>query len=132
MKLVNLLPAVALSVGLAACSKQENPAPPAQSESAPKAATEAAAPAVAAAQDAATSTAAQAQALIEKAQALLADTKYGDAANVLKELSAMKLTPEQKRIVDDLTAQVQKALAGAAASDASKKASDAVGGLLGK
>ena len=132
MKPIQLVVALALGVGLVACSKQESqtPAPTAQpaAENIQKQA-EAAAPA---AQSAVAETASQAQGLISKVQGYIADSKYSDAANVLKELSSMKLTFEQQKLVNDLTAQVQKAMAGAAASDASKKATDAVGGMLGK
>jgi outer membrane PBP1 activator LpoA protein len=73
----------------------------------------------------------EAQSLIDKAKSLIADNKYSEAMDVLKRLSSMELTAEQKKMVDDLMAQVQKAMAGAAASEASDKAKDAVGGMLG-
>ena len=132
MKVIHLVAAIALAIGLAACSKQETQtpaptAPPAAPQPAemPKAAVPAA-PAVAA------DISAQVQGLITKVKDLIAQKDYAGALSALKELSAMKLTPEQQKLVDDLKAQVQKAMAGAAASDAQKNASDAVGGLLGK
>jgi F0F1-type ATP synthase membrane subunit b/b' len=57
----------------------------------------------------------KAQSLIDKASKLVADTKYADAANVLKQLASLKLTPEQQKTVDDLTGKIKTALAGDAA-----------------
>jgi hypothetical protein len=132
MKPIQLVVALALGVGLVACSKQESQTPASTAQPAAENIQKQAEAAAPAAQSAVAATASQAQGLISKVQGYIADSKYSDAANVLKELSSMKLTPEQQKLVDDLTAQVQKAMAGAAASDASKKATDAVGGMLGK
>jgi len=132
MKLIQSVAALALGVGLVACSQQENEAPTPAAEPAAEQIQKQAESAAPATENAAAATASQAQALIEKVQGYIADSKYSDAANLLKELSSMKLTPEQQKLVNDLTAQVQKAMAGAAASDATQKASDAVGGMLGK
>ena len=132
MKPIQLVVALALGVGLVACSKQESQTPASTAQPAAENIQKQAEAAAPAAQSAVAETASQAQGLISKVQGYIADSKYSDAANVLKELSSMKLTPEQQKLVDDLTAQVQKAMAGAAASDASKKATDAVGGMLGK
>ena len=132
MKPIQLVAALALGVGLVACSKQESQTPASTAQPAAENIQKQAEAAAPAAQSAVAETASQAQGLISKVQGYIADSKYSDAANVLKELSSMKLTPEQQKLVDDLTAQVQKAMAGAAASDASKKATDAVGGMLGK
>ncbi len=57
----------------------------------------------------------KAQSLIDKASKLVADTKYADAANVLKQLASLKLTPEQQKTVDDLTGKIKTALTGDAA-----------------
>jgi cytochrome bd-type quinol oxidase subunit 1 len=96
----------------------------------PKAA-EAPAPAVAVTPEvtpAATANIDQAQSQIDKVKSLLADKKYTEALTALKELSAMKLTPDQQTMVDGLKAQVEKAMQADATSDATKS----VGGMLGK
>ena len=121
---------VATTVAIASgCSKQEQtPAstPPAAS-SAPAAAAAPETPATpappnpTASEPAAT---AQAQGLIDKAKSLVDSSQYADASKLLKELSNMKLTPEQQKMVDDLKAVVQKQLAGQGTS--------ALGGLINK
>jgi thioredoxin-like negative regulator of GroEL len=67
-------------------------------------------------------------AVIEKAKTLIAETKYEDASKLLQQLAAQQLTPEQQKLVDDLKAQIQKALSSKATSDAA----GAVGNLLKK
>jgi hypothetical protein len=140
MKIISAIAAIVVCAAVVMVSgcKKEEPAPGAQ---APKpgdgAASEAAKPAdaaKAAAQqvtDQATSQAKaaqdQAQGLIDQAKALVTDKKYQDAANILGQLANLKLTPEQQKLVDDLKAQVQTALAKGAASEASS----ALGGALG-
>ena len=57
----------------------------------------------------------KAQSLIDLASKLVADTKYADAANVLKQLASYKLTTEQQKTVDDLTGKIKTALVGDAA-----------------
>lgn len=136
-------------VSMIGCGKQESQTPPAVSESRPsveKAVSDAqkqaesqkataqstAAEAEKAVGDAAATASSQAQGMIDKVKTLIAEKKYNDAMTTIKELSALKLTPEQQKLVDDLKAQVQKALTSSAAEDATKKASEAAGGLLGK
>jgi hypothetical protein len=138
MRIVRLLSAITLCASLLiACSKQETSTPQAPETTKPAAegaATEmqkSAETAAPAAQEAATAATSEAQSMIDKAKALVADSKYSEAMDLLKKLSSMQLTPEQKQLVDDLTAQVQKAMAGAAASSATQKAQDAAGGMLG-
>jgi hypothetical protein len=53
----------------------------------------------------------QAQNLIDQATKLVANTKYADAADKLKELGNFKLTPDQQKAVDNLGEQIQRGLA---------------------
>ena len=76
---------------------------------------------------AATSTS-QAQGLIEKAQGLVTNEKYKDALTVVQQLASVKLTPEQRTLVDGLKAQIQTALAKDAASDATSALGNVLGG----
>ncbi|MFN0067911.1 MAG: hypothetical protein ACKVYV_09775 [Limisphaerales bacterium] len=65
----------------------------------------------------------QYQSAIESVKKLIAEGKGTEAMSKLKDLTSnLKLTPEQKKMVDDLMAQAQKALAGGA--DAAKKTVD--------
>jgi outer membrane PBP1 activator LpoA protein len=124
MKVARAVVPVLLSAAIAAvvgCSKQE-PTP-----SAPVATKQAVAPAAPAASTAAAKS--DAASLIDKARSLITDKKYSEASDLLKRLSSMKLTPEQKKLVDDLMAQAQKAIAGV--SGATRSATDAAGGMLG-
>jgi len=92
-----------------------------------KAVQSAATQAVAQATSAASAASAQAQGLIDKATALVTDQKYPEAMSVVQQLSSLKLTPEQQKLVDDLKAKIQAALAKATAPDAAS----AVGNVLG-
>lgn len=129
---------------LAGCSKEEAPPPPAAPE-APKATQSLpsdAAKAVDAVKDTAKQAAdqattqakaaqdqaqQQAQGLIDRAKSLVADQKYQDALSSLGQLSSLKLTADQQKMVDDLKAKIQAALAKATATDPAA----ALGGALG-
>lgn len=71
---------------------------------------------------------AKANALIEQAKTLLGQSKYTEALNSLQQLSGIKLTAEQEKLVASLKEQVQKAMAAKATTDAA----GAAGGLLPK
>lgn len=68
-----------------------------------------------------------AQTLIDKARTLVTEKKYQDALTVMGQLSDLKLTDDQKKLVESLKTQIQKAMAGQAATDGAS----AVGNLLG-
>lgn len=70
----------------------------------------------------------QAQALIDRVKALVAEKKYTEALSSLKEVSNLQLTPTQQTLVDQLKAQIQKAMATQATPDAAKS----VGGMLNR
>ena len=97
----------------------------AAAEAAQAAATQAVAAATAAAAPAAMS--AQVQGLIDQAKGLVTNQKYQEALTVVQELSNLKLTPEQQKLVDGLKAQIQTALTKAATTDPAS----AVGNVLG-
>lgn len=69
----------------------------------------------------------QAQGLINRAKSLVAENKYQEALNSLSQLTNLKLTAEQQKLVDGLKAQIQSALAKATATDPAA----ALGGALG-
>ena len=130
----------AVAAAVTGCKKEEAPAPP----EAPKAktseglaseASKAVDTAKATAKEATDQAAAQAkaaeqqtQALIDRAKALVADQKYQDALGSLNQLASTKLTAEQQKVVDDLKAKIQSALAKATATDAGSVLGGALGG----
>ncbi len=123
--------------GTIGCGKKEEPSPPpapaavpAQPE-APKMAAPTPAPAPAA-PSSVTESATKVAGLISKARTLIDQKDYAGALNVLKELSAQKLTPDQQKTVDELQATAQKQAANAAVNKAGAEAGKAIGGLLGK
>lgn len=129
---------------VAGCSKQET-APPANpvetektaeslagqlkdtAEAAKATAEKAAGEAAKQAETAAAAASGTAQTLIDKARVLVSEKKYQDALTVLGQMSDLKLTDDQKKLVESLKTQIQKALAGQAATDGAS----AVGNLLG-
>ena len=72
------------------------------------------------------------QTLLDTAKNLTGQNKYAEALKVIGELSKLNLSPDQQTLVDGLkkTAEQQaaKAVAGKAATDASKTVGDALGG----
>jgi hypothetical protein len=74
----------------------------------------------------------EAQSLIDKAKGLIADKKWADALSTLKDAAGKQPTAEQKDLLDQLIAEVQKALAGDAGTQLKSEATKALGGLLGK
>ena len=71
---------------------------------------------------------AQVQSLIDKAKGLVGEEKYKDALGVVQQLSGMRLTPEQRTLVDGLKTQVQTALAKSTAPDAASALGNVLGG----
>ena len=68
---------------------------------------------------------AQAQGLIDKAKALVGESKYKEALDALQGLASFKLTEEQQKAVDGLKEQIQKGLGAVGITNS-------VSGLLGK
>ena len=124
-------PAPAPAAATPVPSPVPSPVPPAVPAAVPAAAAQVTPPPASQADAAATAAAAmstQAQALIDKAKGLVTDQKYQDALNVVQELSSLKLTDEQQKLADELKAQIQAALAKAAAPDAASALGNALGG----
>ena len=132
--------AAVFALGLAGCSKNESVTPAADdANKAASSAADAAAKTAEAAKVEAAKTdqatkaeaakvaeAAKAQGLIDKAKSLVAEGKLSDASTALQQLTGLSLTDEQKKLVDGLKDQIQKALAAKAAAGAA----GAAGGLL--
>ncbi|MCX7915101.1 MAG: hypothetical protein N3A53_02200 [Verrucomicrobiae bacterium] len=74
----------------------------------------------------------QAEALIEQARTHLDEREYQSPPDVLQKVSALKLTPEQQKLVQELQATAQRELAKVATDKAASEAGKAVGGMLGK
>ena len=64
--------------------------------------------------------------LIGQAKKLVSEAKYSDAMSIVNQLSTMKLTTEQEKLVADLKAQIQKAMT----SLSTTNAAGAIGNLL--
>ncbi len=68
---------------------------------------------------------AQVKNTVERARNLITEKKYSEALNLVKDkLSGLKLTAEQQKLVESLKEQIQKAISGQGATDATKTASD--------
>jgi hypothetical protein len=76
--------------------------------------------------DAAAEASAKANSIIDQAKALVSQSKYTEALSALGNLSSLKLTDEQTKIVTSLKEQIQKAMAAKATTDAT----GAAGNLL--
>ncbi len=126
------------------CKKQEAAAPPGEPQKSTEGLVPEATKAVEGAKSAATQVTEQvttqakaveqqatpeAQGLIDRAKSLVSEQKYQDALASLNQLTNLKLTPEQQKVVDDLKAQIQAALAKATGSGSN--AASAVQGILG-
>jgi hypothetical protein len=60
----------------------------------------------------------QAQKLIDQAKSLIAERKYNEAWESLTRVSGLQLTADQKRVVEDLKAELQKLMANPGVSNA--------------
>jgi vacuolar-type H+-ATPase subunit H len=130
-KFIILVPLVTLAVALGCGKKEESPAETLK-KAAEQPATEVVKPATATATATATAVVSEAQGLIDKAKALISNKDYQGAAALLSKVSAMQLTPEQKALVNDLQAQVQKFLTQQATDKATSEATKALDGMLKK
>lgn len=71
---------------------------------------------------------AKANSMIDQAKKLISETKYSEAKDIVSQLTSMKLTPEQEKLVADLKAQIDKAIAALSNTNAAS----AIGNLLNK
>lgn len=76
--------------------------------------------------DAAAEASAKASSIIDQAKALVSQSKYTEALSTLGNLSGLKLTAEQEKLVASLKEQIQKAMAAKTGADAT----GAAGNLL--
>lgn len=113
-------------------AEQQAPAVQQAAQQAAATAQQAAASAQQTATAAATQAGTETQSLIDKAKGLMADKKWMDALATLKDAAGKQPTAEQKGLLDQLIAEVQKALAGDAGTQLKSEATKALGGLLGK
>ena len=77
-------------------------------------------------------TSAQVQGLIDKARQYIADKNWSDALKTLTDLSALKLTPDQQKVVDSLKQQAEALAQSAATKSGTDAASKAASDLLKK
>ncbi|MCS7048087.1 MAG: hypothetical protein NZ483_02170 [Verrucomicrobiae bacterium] len=129
--IATVLAAVLTVVG---CGKKESEPPAVQVPKDKPAVSAPSAPAAPApsAVEKASEIAAQVATLIDQARALINKKDYQAALNVLQQVSALKLTPEQQKLVQELQATAQRELAKVATDKAASEAGKAVGGMLGK
>lgn len=71
---------------------------------------------------------AKAQELLTQAQNLVGEKKYEEAASLLQKLSDFELTPEQQKMLDNLTASIQKAMESGAVQEGTKALGNVLGG----
>jgi hypothetical protein len=122
MRYSSILSGAALCAALIAFSgcKKEEPAPP-QVPKADAGGTPQTAPSIDAAKSAAKGAAdqamdqtkaleQQAQGIIDRAKALISEQNYPEALDNLAKVASFKLTPEQKKSVDDLKSQIHSDL----------------------
>ena len=114
----------AIAIGLAGCSRNESDRTSA--DDANSTATSADTEAAKTAEAAIIANNTKVQGLIDKAQSLVAESKFSDASKVLNQLAGLSLTSEQQKLVAALKEQILKALA----VDASSNTAGTAGSLL--